>query len=55
MAGGLLSCYRKKPFKTKEKAEEWIEELKKAPDCRRPTRLKAWKCGLCGKWHVGHH
>ena len=43
-------CTRKEPFKTKREAEKDIEWY--APMFG--SKMRAYKCPLCSKWHVGN-
>lgn len=49
----LAKCQKtgKQKFDTEDQAKHQIKKLKKKRD---KSRMSAYLCGSCGKWHFGH-
>ncbi len=57
MVGNLqFSCLGKHSYETKQLAEEQFIKTRRRRIVDRggPFKLEAYKCSMCGQWHVGH-
>jgi hypothetical protein len=47
-------CLKKKPYQNKRTATQAISDIKQRDFISNTSRLTAYKCKYCLKWHVGN-